>query len=97
MDIDFSNPFFLLLATNVLGGISWVIRTLYQRLHHVESTLPNKVDEETFNKVIETVRRKNDENTERISSQLTVLERAWADRHIAIVQMLNGKKNNGDA
>jgi hypothetical protein len=94
--MDTNDPFVLLFAANVIGFIGWAGKSLYSRLHNVERELPKKVDEDTFNKVVDTVRRKNDENADRISSQLTTLERVWADRHIAIVSMLNGKKNHDD-
>ncbi len=89
-----TSPFGLLVLANIIAALSWFGKGLYDRLHNVEKQLPQKVEMNTFNATVDSIRKRQDENTDKLATQLTSLERAMAERHINMLSAIGRGDNH---
>ena len=73
-----------LITTHLIGIAVWY----FKKLHAVEKDLAGKADTATLNSVVESMRRRNDENADRIIQSMTQLEARVTDRQQELLTML---------
>lgn len=73
-----------LITTHLIGLGIWY----FKKLHAVEQAVSGKADTHTLNQVVEAMRRRNDENADRIIQSMTQLEARVTDRQQELLTML---------